>query len=110
MLTKPCARPFCGGTVRARYASQLKRLRYCSRRCSNLEGAGARRAGHDDKALMRACVAIQKALGVDGDLPLALVRIVRRIRQRAYQAGHGVISNKVRRAVARGQLVRRSAA
>lgn len=110
MLTKPCGREACGARIQAAYPAQLKRRIYCSHRCASFTTSATRRAGHDDKALMRACVAVQKALGVEGEMPLALVRAVRLIRRRAYQAGHLTMANKVRRAVKRGQLVRRSAA
>ena len=109
MVTKLCGREACGTMIRAEYASQLKRRKYCSHRCASFTTSATRRAGHDDKALMRGCRAVQKALGVQGDIPAALVNVVRLIRRRAYQAGHLTTANKVRRAVLRGQLVRRSA-
>ena len=106
MLTKPCGREACVTPIRAKWRSELRRRKFCSHRCANRVSSSPRCRALQDKSLWRACVQIQKALGIEGSPSPELVRVVRRLRRTAYQAGWGIVVGKVRRAVARGVLVR----
>ena len=109
MLTKPCENPDCVDLVKATGLAELKRRKYCTHRCANQMSARSARREWQDKSLWQACMAVQKALGIEQESPSPeLVRVMRRLRRSAYQAGWQVVVSKFRRAVARGVLVQRS--
>lgn len=108
MLTKPCGNPECVDVIKAKTLTELKRRKYCTHRCANRVSGQAAKRGHQDKTLWRACMAIQRAVGIAGDPSPELLRVVRLLRRTAYQAGWAVVVGKVRRSVARGVLVQRS--
>lgn len=110
MLEKNCARPMCRGMIRERYPSALKRRLYCCWRCVQWAGVQAKLRG--DTFTRRAALQIMRELGVEGEPSLRLIKMVRKLRRRAYSAGWYCVQRKVRRAVARGVLVhvRKSAA
>jgi len=107
MLRKACGRPNCAGVIEERYASALKRRTYCSWRCVQWAAAELKRHGQEEASMRRSLQQIQAALDLSGPPPEALVRVVRRIRTRAYRAGWMVVTNKFRRAIARGVLIYR---
>lgn len=108
MLTKQCARPGCKGTIAEPYPSRLKRRTYCRFRCVQWAAVRSRLRGTAD--VRRAARQIHVALGLAGEPSRELIRAVQRIRGQAYRAGWICVTRKLRRAVARGVLVRRSAA
>lgn len=105
---KPCARPLCGGTVRI-YGrpARFRQTRFCSQPCATRAYAAACESGRDQKAIQQAVASIQRALGVTGAPPAALVRIVRRLRSRFYRQGWQVVARNMKRAIATGRLVDR---
>lgn len=105
MFTKQCARPGCFGEIAEETRSALKRRTFCSRACVQWKSAETRRQGQEEESLRRALAKIAKALGVSGPLPPGLVRTVRVIRMRAYQAGWRVVERRIRRKLATGELV-----
>ena len=106
MFQKPCTRPGCPEIIRERIKSRFRLRRYCSHRCANKASAEATKQGQHDKALMQACRAILQAVQIEAVPNLPLVRIVRRVRRKAYRAGYAVVQRKVQRAVKRGLLIR----
>ena len=106
-VSKPCRRRGCLVRIVKPTQWELNAVRYCSHRCANKDHAGAALRARQDQGLHRACVRIMKALGLNGDPPIALVRAVRRLRTTGYRSGWGCVTNKVRRAVARGVLIHR---
>ena len=109
-MAKWCAYPSCREVVRACRPSQVKRQKFCSRRCANRARRENRRLGHWEKAIWRGCRLVQQALAISGEPPVALIRAVRQIRQQAYGAGWTVVQRKVHRAVKRGLLIRQPVA
>lgn len=104
MLIKACARPACEGLITERYPARLAQRVYCSKRCTQWAGTQTRKRGTEHAR--RAAFQIQRALGLTGEPPRALIDVVQRIRQNAYQAGWTCVTRKLQRAVKRGVLVR----